>query len=101
MAQDLDATLELLEGPHSRGQATFPLIRQAVLSQIPASYIYRPKVPLKVVFGDIGYIEDGKFVVLENVRDIIGGQFANNPSSRFICDGEYHIGQPDGTGVLR
>jgi len=53
------------------------------------------------VFGDIGYIEEGKFVVLENVRDIIGGQFANHPPYRFICDCEYHIGQPDGTGLLR
>lgn len=69
-----DSLLDALEHAHRRGELSFPTIRAAAVGLWSGAFVYRPKTPIQCTVGDIGYMrDDGRFVVLTNVSDLVAG----------------------------
>ena len=94
---ELDSLIDALESLAARGELTFKNIRNAVLEvrRGGTGFWYRPPVPLNCRLGDVGYIEDGNFVVLENC---VQEAFAE-PASMYRSENKRDIDWVDEHGV--
>jgi len=76
-------------------------IRQAVLGLESLAFIYRPREALDIEIGDVGFMEDGRFVVLSNIRDQLDIQYVTPTPLTLTCSGSYEVGGMDGLGLTR
>lgn len=99
-----DSLLESLEYAYRRNELSFQTIRSTSVALWCGAFVYRPKVPIKCVLGDIGYMrEDGEFVVLTNASDLVAKDSVKDSSVTLkSTSGEPVVqGSPDGSGIVR
>ncbi len=98
-----DSLLDCLEFAYRRHELTFKNIRSAAINLWSGAFVYRPKIPIKCVVGDIGYMrEDGEFVVLTNVSDHLA-QGVDKDSTIILTStsGNVRPGSSDGVGIIK
>lgn len=98
VAGELDSLIDALEALAAQKQLTFKNIRNAVLQVRNGGigFWYRPPRPLECRLMDIGYMQDGKFIVLENLSQV---QPFSDPGAVYRRDNSRDIDWVDEFGV--
>jgi hypothetical protein len=95
----LDMLSDVLDKPYQDKELTFTNIRRESQKLLPAiTFLYRPPQALQTRIGDIGFMDDGEFVVLCNVRDQVDFQYAHQNSLTIECTGKYEVDCSDTSG---
>ena len=101
VVQVLDKLEDALSESYSKGQLTFSGIRRHLKTLESGAFIYRPNKPLAVNIGDIGFMNDGEFVVLSTVRHRLNFHYATPVPLTATCNGSFIFGESDGSGIIR
>jgi hypothetical protein len=96
MSDRLTNLADALNPAQYDGQLTYAMIRKEML-KLPhcnPSFFLKPPVPTDVAYGDIGYMKDGDFVKLDNMRDAL-----KNDETEINPDYENYL-RSSGAGVV-
>jgi hypothetical protein len=100
VVKGIDSLHAELEKRSRSGKLVFSEIRQLMKARESSAFVYRPKVPLDVEVGDVGFMKEDGFVTLDNVRNQLKFEFACTKAPLTLtCSGGCTVGTPDETGV--
>lgn len=106
MSERLTNLSDTLRPAQNDGQLTYAMIRKEMLKlpQCNPTAFFKPPVPLNIAYGDIGYMKDGDFVKLDNMRDAFKDETKINPhyEDYLRTSGAGAISSEDlGDGIIR
>jgi hypothetical protein len=101
VVKELESLNSALSESYSQGQLTFSGIRRHMKNLESTAFIYRPNKPLAVNVGDVGFMDDGEFVVLSTVQNRLNFRYATPTPLTATCSGRFEFGESDGSGIIR
>jgi hypothetical protein len=86
MSGRLDKLLDVVLESGQGNVLDFREIRRAMLrTEIEMDHIYRPRTPLSVELGDIGYIRGDTFVKISNILHEVNVEIIHRPLDHISC----------------